>query len=386
MAGRQQPLPEMEETMNHIKSLLAVSTLSMSALALSPGVTGTAAMAADPYYKGKTVKFVVGYRPGGGSDLSCRVFAKHMSKHVAGNPTIIVQNMPGASGANALNYVGEVARPDGLTAICGTLSILLPILEDPALRVDLRKFHYIAGVADSQVMYVRSDVKPGIKKASDVFNAQGLVLGGFRVTSAKDIPERLLADMLGLKYRYVAGLRGDGGGRAAMKQGIINLYMEAVASFGTITMPTMVKNGTVVPLFQSGLLDDNGNLTQKDPALPNIPTFHAFYKAKFGKEPAGQKWDAILSVLGPYAVSQRSIALSPNAPKEAVAALRAGVPATLKDKGFLADAKKSMGEGIQAFGGDRVQKTILKALDVKPEMKKFFRAYVEEGKKLAGRK
>jgi tripartite-type tricarboxylate transporter receptor subunit TctC len=376
----------MEETMNHLKSLLAVSALSLSALALSPVATGTAAIAADPYYKGKTIKFVVGYRPGGGSDLSCRVFAKHMSKHVAGNPTIIVQNMPGASGANALNYVGEVARPDGLTAICGTLSILLPILEDPALRVDLRKFHYIAGVADSQVMYVRSDVKPGIKKATDVFNAQGLVLGGFRVTSAKDIPERLLADMLGLKYRYVTGLRGDGGGRAAMKQGIINLYLEAVASFGTITMPTMVKSGAVVPLFQTGLLDDNGNLTQKDPALPDIPTFHAFYKSKFGKDPAGQKWDALLSVLGPYAVSQRSIALSPNAPKEAVAALRAGVPATLKDKGFLEDAKKSMGEGIQAFGGDRVQKTILKALDVKPEMKSFFKAYVEEGKKLAGRK
>ncbi|MCC2098790.1 MAG: hypothetical protein KDJ29_18000 [Hyphomicrobiales bacterium] len=368
--------------MKHLKSIL----MGLSALAVSTATTGSPAKAADPFYKGKTIRFIVGYRPGGGSDLSCRVFAKHMSKHVAGNPTIIVQNMPGASGANAINYVGEVARPDGAAAVCGTLSILLPILDDPALRVDLRKFHFIAGVADSQVMYVRSDVKPGIKKATDIFKAQGLVLGGFRVTSAKDIPERLVADMLQLKYRYVAGLRGDGGGRAAMKQGIINLYMEAVASFGTITMPTMVKKGTVVPLFQSGLLDDNGNLTRKDPALPDIPTFHAFYKAKFGKDPSGEKWDALLSVLGPYAVSQRAIALSPNAPKAAVDALRAAVPATLKDREFLADAKKSMGEGIQAFGGDRVQKTIMKALDVKPELKKFFKAYVEEGKKMAGRK
>lgn len=363
-------------------------SMALGAIALCAATiqAGKPAMAADPFYKGKTIRFVVGYSPGGGSDLSCRVFAKHMTRHIAGNPTIIVQNMPGASGANAMNFVGEVARPDGLTAICGTLSILLPILDQKALRVDLRKFHFIAGVADSQVMYVRSDVKPGMKKGSDIFKAQGLVLGGFRVTSAKDIPERLLADMLGLKYRYVAGLRGDGGARTAMRQGIINLYAEAVASFATITMPTMVKTGDMVTLFQSGLLDDNGQLTRRDPALPDVPTFVEFYKAKFGKEPSGQKWDALNAVLGPYAVSQRAIALSPNAPKEAIAALRASVPGTLKDAAFLADAKKTMGEGIQAFGGDRVQKTILKALNVSPEMKKFFKAYVEEGKKMAGRK
>ena len=362
-----------------------LTALAVAAALTAPALTGQA-LAADPFYKGKTIRYIVGYAPGGGSDLGCRIFAKHMSKHVAGNPVIIVQNMPGAGGANAMNYVGEVARPDGLTAICGTLSILLPILDDPALRIDLKKFHFIAGVADSQVMYVRKDVKPGMKSATDIFNAQGLVLGGFRVTSAKDIPERLLADLLGIKYRYVTGLRGDGGGRTAMRQGIINLYMEAVASFATITMPTMVKNGDVVPLFQSGLLDDNGNLTQKDPSLPGIPTFMEFYKAKFGKEPSGQKWDALTAVLAPYAISQRALALAPNAPREGIDALRAAVPATLKDPAFIADAKKTMGDGIQAFGGERVQKTILKALDVKPEMKKFFKAYVEEGKKMTGRK
>ncbi len=358
----------------------------LAATALLATVAIAPAQAADPFYKGKTISFIVGYAPGGGSDLSCRVFAKYLTKHVPGNPTIIVRNMPGAGGSNAINYVGEVARPDGQTAVCGTLSILLPILDDPALRVDLKKFHFIAGVADSQVMYVRKDVKPGMKSPADIFKAEGLVLGGFLVSSAKDIPERLLADMLGLKYRYVTGIRGDGAARTAMRQGIINLYTEAVASFATITMPTMVKTGDMVPLFQTGLLDDSGNLTLKDPSLPDIPTFHEFYKAKFGKDPAGEKWDALLSVLGPYAVSQRSIALSPNAPKAAIYALRAGVPATLKDPGFIADAKKSMGDGIQAFGGDRVQKTMLKALDVKPELKKFFKAYVEEGKKMTGRK
>lgn len=358
----------------------------LAALAFLASTALAPAQAADPFYKGKTISFIVGYSPGGGSDLFCRVFAKYMTKYVAGNPTIIVRNMPGASGSNAINYVGEVARPDGQTAVCGTLSIMLPMLDDPALRVNLTKFHFIAGVADSQVMYVRKDVKPGLKSPADIFKAEGLVLGGFLVSSAKDIPERLLADMLGLKYRYVTGIRGDGAGRTAMRQGIINLFTESISSFATITMPTMVKTGEMVALFQSGLLDDHDNLTRRDASLPDLPTFHEFYKAKFGKEPAGEKWNALLAVLGPYSVSQRAIALSPNAPKEAIEALRAAIPATLKDPAFISDAKKSMGEGIQAFGGDRVQKTMLKALDVKPEMKAFFKAYVEEGKKMTGRK
>lgn len=344
------------------------------------------ALAAEPYYKGKTLNLIVGYSPGGGSDRTCRVFAAHLGRHIAGNPTIVVRNKPGAGGMNAINYVGELSRPDGLTAICGTLSILVPILDDPALRVDLKKFHFMAGVADSQVMYVRSDVKPGIKKPTDIFKAQGLVLGGFRVTSAKDIPERLLVDMLGLKYRYVTGIRGDSKGRAAMAQGIINIFMEAVASFSTVTMPTLAKTGTVVPLFQSGVLDSNGNLTRRDSAVPDIPTFHEFYKAKFGKAPSGIQWEAINAVLATYAISQRSLALAPNAPKEAIAAIRAAVGPFLKDPKFLADARKTMGKGVKAFGGDLVQKTMYKALNVKPELKKFFKAYVEKGKKMAGRK
>src|ERR1022692_868287 len=87
------------------------------------------APAAD-FYAGKTIHFMVGYAPGGGSDVMCRVIANHMAKHIAGNPTIVVQNMEGADGANAINYVGEVARPDGLTALCGTANTLLQLLAD----------------------------------------------------------------------------------------------------------------------------------------------------------------------------------------------------------------------------------------------------------------
>lgn len=358
----------------------AGATLLLGLCAIGP------ASAQAPPYKGQTLSLVVGYAPGGGSDITCRIFANHLSRHVEGNPTIVVKNMPGASGANAMNYVGEVARQDGMTALCGTISILMPMLDDPAVRVDLTKFHFLAGVSDSQVMYVRKDIKPGMKTGNDIFKAENMVLGGFTVGSAKDIPARLALDLLGVKHRYVTGIRGDGAGRTAMQQGIINAWFEGLASYVAVTEPTMVKPGQAVVVFQSGLIDDNGEIGRPDPALPGVPTLREFYKAKFGKDPSGQLWDALNAILGPYAVSQRGLALPPNTPPAALKALEAGVGKMLKDDKFIADARKAMGEGVQSFAGERVQKTFTKALATPPAMKAFLKGYVETGKKLTGRK
>ena len=248
------------------------------------------------------------------------MFANHLGRHIDGNPTIVVRNMPGASGANAANFVGEAARNDGLTALCGTISIALPLLNDPALRVDFTKFNFITGVADSQVFYVRTDVKPGLKNGQDIFNAQDLIYGGFFVSSTKDLSARPALNVLGLKYKYITGINGDGAGRTAVQQNFVNAWMEGLASYVTITDPTLVKTGVVVPVFQSGLPDEQGELTRRDIAAPDIPTFLDLYKAKFGKMPEGKDWDIVKLLLGSQAVAQRALALAPEAPPAAVEA------------------------------------------------------------------
>jgi tripartite-type tricarboxylate transporter receptor subunit TctC len=339
------------------------------------------ANAADPYYKGKTINFIVGYAPGGGSDLTCRVFANHMGRYIDGNPTIVVKNMPGASGANAANYVGEAARPDGLTALCGTISFALSLLEDRALRVDFAKFNYIVGVADSQVFYVRSDVKPGIKNAIDIFNAENLIYGGFFVSSTKDLSARPALNALGLKYKYVTGINGDGAGRTAVQQNFVNAWMEGLASFVSITDPTLVKTGVVVPIFQSGLPDQNGEITQRDIAAPTIPTFMDLYKEKFGKPPSGMDWDVVKLLLGSQAVAQRALALAPNAPPEAVQALRAATDPMLQDPKFREEAERVMGLGVQAFPGERVAKVLQGALTGPAETRAYIKELVESGSK-----
>lgn len=339
------------------------------------------ANAAEPYYKGKTINFIVGYAPGGGSDLTCRVFANHMGRYIDGNPTIVVKNMPGASGANAANYVAEAARPDGLTALCGTISFALSLLGDRALRVDFAKFNYIVGVADSQVFYVRSDVKPGIKNAIDIFNAENLIYGGFFVSSTKDLSARPALNALGLKYKYVTGINGDGAGRTAVQQNFVNAWMEGLASYVSITDPTLVKTGVVVPVFQSGLPDQNGEITQRDIAAPTIPTFIDLYKEKFGKLPSGMDWDVVKLLLGSQAVAQRALALAPNAPPEAVQALRAATDPMLQDPKFREEAERVMGLGVQAFPGERVAKVLQGALTGPAETRAYIKELVESGSK-----
>jgi putative tricarboxylic transport membrane protein len=356
-----------------------MKTTALAGLIVLTTLAGPA-QAADPFYKGKTINFIVGFAPGGGSDLTCRVFANHIGRHIEGNPTIVVRNMPGAGGANAANYVGEAARNDGLTALCGTIGIALPLLNDPALRVDFTKFSYIVGVADSQVFYVRTDVKPGLKTGMDIFQAQDLVYGGFFVSSTKDLSARPALNVLGLKYKYITGINGDGAGRTAVQQGFVNAWMEGLASYVSITDPTLVKTGVVIPVFQSGLPDDKGELTRRDIAAPDIPTFLDLYKAKFGKMPEGADWEIVKLLLGSQAIAQRALALAPNAPAAAVAALRAAADPVLNDPKFREEAGRVMGEGVQAFPGERVGNVLRDYLNSPAELRAHLKELVESGK------
>jgi len=104
-----------------------------------------AAFAAEkiPFYQGKTLNIVINFAAGGPTDIESRIFAKHLSRHIPGNPTITIQNMGGGGGLTAVNYIGEVAKADGFTAAYFTGSLFQHQIKDAALRVDLGKFGFI---------------------------------------------------------------------------------------------------------------------------------------------------------------------------------------------------------------------------------------------------
>src|SRR5262245_59547398 len=126
-------------------------------IGLSLCVASHSVFAQEPFYKGKQLRLLVNYPAGGATDVVARLTSKYLSKHIPGNPTVVVQNMPGGGGNVGANYVYEVAGADGLTVGVFSGGYLPQILGGSGVRFDLNNMPMIAGVGETSVVYIRSD-------------------------------------------------------------------------------------------------------------------------------------------------------------------------------------------------------------------------------------
>jgi len=130
-------------------------------------LTSDITFAASPYYEGKTIRLIVGFSAGGGFDLYARTIARHMGKHIPGNPSIIVENMTGAGSLISANYVYKIAKPDGLTIGHFNATLFLnQVLEQPGIEFDARKFEFIGAAVteDSAYAFTKESGITGIEK------------------------------------------------------------------------------------------------------------------------------------------------------------------------------------------------------------------------------
>jgi|SRR5262245_38616050 len=122
-----------------------------------------AIVAAEPFYQGKTLRVVVASAAGGGSDIVGRLIMRHLSRHIPGNPTIIIENMPGAGEVIGVNYVHNKAKPDGLTVLFATGTPITQLLELPGIEFDFLKMPIIGGSSESVAAFIRTD-KTGVRR------------------------------------------------------------------------------------------------------------------------------------------------------------------------------------------------------------------------------
>ena len=284
------------------------------------------AEAQESYFKGKTIRILVGFSAGGGYDTYARLISRHMTRHIPGNPTIVVENMAGAGSLISANHVYKVAKPDGLTIghFIGGLFIQ-QLLGKPGIEFDARKFEYIG--VPTQDTYVT-----GLSKASGITSMQKwleakapLKIGGIAPgTATSDIP-RLLIAAIDLPAQVVDGYKGTADVRLAFNSGEIFGVTNAWESFKS-TWRKEVETGDVIVVVQ--------HVGKRHPELPNVPL-----DVEFAKTPESRK---ILEVgahsLGPTA---RPFALPPGTPKDRVQILRKAYTDTMKDAAFLAEAKKA---------------------------------------------
>lgn len=333
-----------------------------------------------PFYQGKTLNFVINFAAGGPTDIESRIFAKHLPKHIPGQPTVTVQAMGGGGGLIAVNYIGEVAKPDGLTAAYFTGSLFQHQIKDPALRVDLGKFGFVTGVHGVTVSYIRADVPPGMKKPADFMKAKVFRAAGLGISSSKDVRFRLSFDLLGLKYNYVTGYNNSSDARLAVQRNEAQYHDETLPSYRTQVEPQMVKTGMVIPLYYTDLVAPSGEiLVSRD--VPELLPFSYYYKEVFGKPPSGIKYEALKAANMSSTNMTRMVLLPPKVPAESIVILRKAFDALSRDQDFLQDAITAMRFQPRFEVGEAGERLFQRASQTKPEVIAFLRKYIEEANK-----
>jgi tripartite-type tricarboxylate transporter receptor subunit TctC len=351
-------------------------------IAFSLGTVLNSVSAAEkaPFYQGKTLNIIINFAAGGPTDIESRIFAKHLSKHIPGQPAITVQPMGGGGGLTAVNYIGEVSKPDGLTAAYFTGSLFQHQIKDPALRVDISKFGFITGVQGVTVSYIRSDVAPGIKKPSDFVKAEPFRAAGLGISSSKDVRFRLSFDLLGLKYNYVTGYNSSSIARLAVQRNEAQYHDETLPSYRSAVEPQMVKTGMVTPLYYTDLVTPSGEvLVSRD--VPELQPFTHYYKEIFGKLPSGIKYEALKAANMSSTNMTRMVLMPPKTSPELITTLRQAFASLAQDEDFLADAIKTMRFQPRFEVGAAGERLFQRASQTSPEVINFLRQYIENANK-----
>jgi len=294
--------------------------------ALSLCLNLASANAQSPFYEGKTLRIIVGASAGGGYDTYSRTIARHMGKHIPGNPTILVDNMPGAGFLISANYMYRVAKPDGLTIghFIGGL-FLQQLLGKPGVEFDARKFEYM-GVPTQDNYMIAVNKSTGLTSMDQWLSSKTVVkLGGVGAGSATDDIPKVLAAAIGLPMQLVSGYKGTADVRLAFDSGEIQGVCNAWESFKS-TWPKELSSGDLVLLL--------GTTAKPHPEQPKLPLAINYAKTDEGK----QLIRALVHSVGPTA---RPYVLPPGTPIDRLQILRKAFMDTMKDPEFLADATKA---------------------------------------------
>jgi putative tricarboxylic transport membrane protein len=359
--------------------MLTRRTLVLGSCAALAGVPH--ATADEPYYKGKRLALIINFAAGGPTDIEGRLLAKHLVKHIEGNPGIIVQNMDGAGGMLGAGYLGEVAPKDGSALGYFTGSAWRYASNPERFRTDFRGYEFVAYQPGTSIAYMRTDVPPGIKAPTDIVRAKGVVAGGLGAENSKDLLIRLALDMLGVPHKYVTSYRGSQGARLAFQQNEINLYAESPPSYRAVVEPSLVKDGLAIGLWYDA--DPAVEVLHRSRQVEGLPllAFPELYQRIKGAPPSGQLWDAYRTVLTINGAMQRQIVLPPGAPPAAVAALRDAVRRLNDDKEHIEEAMRTIGFAPEWIAGADTNSEVRAALTISPAMRAFIADYVRRAAK-----
>jgi tripartite-type tricarboxylate transporter receptor subunit TctC len=296
-----------------------------------------AAAQAD-FYKGKTIDLVISTGVGGGLDANARLVARHLADHIAGSPTIVPRNMPGAGHIRAANFVFNQAPKDGtVIATFIPIFVLAQVLDrSKSIQFDPANFSWLASTSSSNTtVYVWH--ASGVKSVADATKRE-VLMGGTGAGSYTLIYPTIMNSLLGTKFKLVTGYQSTAEIGLAMERGEIE--GRAGNNFNSLKVENaeLLKTGKVTLITQVGL--------ERDPEFPDVPLLTDLARSDEDRQ--------ILRLFSTDVVIGRPFVTSPGVPAERVALLRKAFDEMMKDAAYLDDAKKA-GLDVTPVAGAKVQ-------------------------------
>ena len=324
-------------------------TVRVSALALALALlilfpAGEAFSQAD-FYKGKTIKIMRGGGPGGSGEFQTRALMHTLAKHIPGNPSLIIDFVPGAAGRKAANMLFSSTKPDGLTiGSIGAGLVVGPILGLPGTQYDLDKFIYLGSTdtGDPYVFYTKAAA--GLDTVAKVQAKNGIRFGAHAVGHPVYVTARMVAYMLGLKDpKFVTGFTGPEI-YIAMERGELDAHATGAARF-VIEKPDWIEKKLVH--LHASLTVPKG---RAHPDFKNLPHLESFAKS--------DKERKLLAMFRAFQYPRWPYLFPPGTPKEPVQIIRAAMRKAFADPEFPVEYKKLMGDPPNPLGGEELEEAI----------------------------
>jgi tripartite-type tricarboxylate transporter receptor subunit TctC len=339
--------------MMHIRTILAIAFVA----AASPAH-------ADPvadFYRGKSLALIIGYSAGGGYDAYGRVVARHLGKHIPGNPAVVPQNMPGAGSLRSANFLYNVAPKDGTTIAHFSRGLAMePLIGTSATQFDARKFSWLGSGTD-EVSICLTWHKSKVKTWNDMLTNPATV-GGEGSGSDPDIFSAMIKNAFGAKLRLVSGYPGTAEVALAIERGEVDGRCGWSWSSLKLLKPDWIADKKVNLITQLAL--------KKSAELPGVPLIFDFATTDRQRQ-------MLRLVLSRQSMA-RPFAAPPDLPGDRKAALRQAFDRTLADPEFLAEAKQR-GLEVNPVTGSEIDRLVGDLYQTPPDAIAETRAIITEG-------
>jgi tripartite-type tricarboxylate transporter receptor subunit TctC len=314
-------------------------------------VTASAsAQSVDDFYRGKTITMAVGTSPGGDYDLRMRMVARHIGKHIPGNPKIVPINMPGAGAMKVANWLANVAPRDGTAIVAlSQYRALFQAIGGAGVEYDVRQFNWLGNTTDSPNV-INSWHTTGIRTIADVVQRE-LIVGATGTANGTYYYPYALNQLVGTKFKIVTGYPGGNNMNLAMERGELGGRGSNTWASWKSTRPQWLSEKKIFILAQVGV--------KRNPELPDIPTMQELAKNPIDRQ--------LLEFISADTGISRPLVTNAGVPPERIDALRRAFDATMRDPEFLADAEKTSTD-INSITGEAAQKIANDLFNAPPEI------------------